>query len=151
MYQPKENVNKYLTVQTTSIFNVLQFVYPCQVTLELNAHAPKFYTFMSTDEDGFNSFFHCLIVYEEINDLDIVSDFDKVTNLLKQKKNQKTNKARKDEDNMVGTLEKSYRNELKSKYSKKTERADKLVREIIKKEETDKGNEMNDNETPYVT
>lgn len=69
------------------------------MTIELDAHAPKFYTFMSTDSDGFNSFFHCLIVFEEINDFDISTDFDKVTDILKQKSpNKKRDKSLKNEE-----------------------------------------------------
>ena len=37
---------------------------------------PKFFTFMSTDENGSNSYFHCLIFYEFFTQSDIISDFD---------------------------------------------------------------------------
>ena len=39
---------------------------------------------MSTDSNGFNSFFHCLIFYEEINEAELAYDFDYVTDVLKK-------------------------------------------------------------------
>lgn len=45
---------------------------------------PIFYTFMSTDSDGFNYFFHCLIFYEEINDAEIANDFDYMCHFKKR-------------------------------------------------------------------
>ena len=59
---------------------------------------------MSTDSDGFNSFFHCLIFYEEINEAEIEMDFDKVTNMLKKrtttgiKKQRSSDKYQDDEE-----------------------------------------------------
>jgi hypothetical protein len=38
---------------------------------------------MSTDSGGFNSFFHCLIIYESINEADLKYDFDSLPNILK--------------------------------------------------------------------
>jgi hypothetical protein len=53
--------------------------------VEYNAIDPKFYTFMMTDADGFNSFFHVLIFYEEINEAEIsCQDFDIVTEILRK-------------------------------------------------------------------
>lgn len=46
---------------------------------------------MSTDSQGFNSFFHCFIFYDEINEAEIAHDFDTLTNILKKKSpNRKT-------------------------------------------------------------
>ena len=40
---------------------------------------------MSTDTEGFNSFFHVLIFYEEINEAEISSnDFDIITEILRK-------------------------------------------------------------------
>jgi hypothetical protein len=44
----------------------LKFVFPEKISIEqrdLNV-IPKFFTFMSTDGEGSNSYFHCLVFYE---------------------------------------------------------------------------------------
>ena len=46
------------------------------VAVEYNAIEPRFYTFMLTDSEYFNSFCHVLIFYEEINEAEIHNDFD---------------------------------------------------------------------------
>ena len=37
---------------------------------------PKFFTFMSVDENGFNHYNHCLIFYERFTEILIHEDFD---------------------------------------------------------------------------
>lgn len=46
--------------------------------VEFKPQDPKFFTFMSTDSDGFNAFYHCLIFYDEINDAEINYDTDNI-------------------------------------------------------------------------
>jgi hypothetical protein len=41
------------------------------LTIEVKAQDPKFFSFMMTDDRGFNSFFHTLQFYEEINDAEV--------------------------------------------------------------------------------
>lgn len=41
------------------------------MTIEHKAQDPRFFSFMMTDERGFNSFFHVLQFYEEINDAEV--------------------------------------------------------------------------------
>lgn len=52
--------------------------------VEYKSQDPKFFTFMSTDSEGFNSFFHCLIFYDEVNDAEINFEFDIDTELIKK-------------------------------------------------------------------
>jgi len=40
----------------------LQFVFPDKIQISREAQAPKYFTFMSTGEDGFTNYFHCLII-----------------------------------------------------------------------------------------
>ena len=56
----------------------LKFVYPERISIERRVQSvvPKFYTFMSTDGDGINAYFHCLIFYEQFSLYDIKKDFD---------------------------------------------------------------------------
>lgn len=41
------------------------------MTIEYRAQDPRFFSFMMTDDRGFNSFFHTLHFYEEINDAEV--------------------------------------------------------------------------------
>jgi len=45
----------------------LKFIFPQGVSVETNKEnvVPKFFTFMSTDENGINAYFHCLIFFEQ--------------------------------------------------------------------------------------
>lgn len=63
---------------------IAQYVFPGLVTLEYKPKDPMFYTFMSTNSQGFTSFFHCLIIYDEINEAEIANDFDCLANILKK-------------------------------------------------------------------
>ena len=47
----------------------------------------KFFSFMSTDENGFNEFFHCLSFHEEISQIDLQYDFEECYDILQQKSN----------------------------------------------------------------
>lgn len=38
---------------------------------------------MSTDSEGFNSFFHCLIFYDEVNEAEVSYDTDNIDALRK--------------------------------------------------------------------
>jgi hypothetical protein len=60
--------------------NYLKFVFPAQISIERNKETvvPKYFTFMSTDCDGINAYFHCLVFYEQISS-DLQKDFDKAT------------------------------------------------------------------------
>jgi hypothetical protein len=55
MYSTPEEMEPYL-----------KFVYPEKISIERQQKAvvPQFYTFMCTDGDGINSYFHCLIFWE---------------------------------------------------------------------------------------
>ncbi len=47
------------------------------MTVQFKPLDPKFFTFMSTSEQGFNQYFHVLTFYEEINEAEIQrEDFD---------------------------------------------------------------------------
>ncbi len=67
LYSPQEEMEPYL-----------KFVFPERITIERRVESvvPKFYTFMSTDGDGINAYFHCLIFYEQFSLYDIKKDFD---------------------------------------------------------------------------
>lgn len=67
LYSPQEEMEPYL-----------KFVFPERITIERRVESvvPKFYTFMSTDGDGINAYFHCLIFYEQFSLYDIKQDFD---------------------------------------------------------------------------
>ena len=56
----------------------LKFVFPEKITIERDERsvAPKFFTFMSTDPEGVNAYFHCLIFYEQFSQYEIKHDFD---------------------------------------------------------------------------
>jgi hypothetical protein len=58
--------------------NYLKFVFPGSISIERSDEAvvPKFFTFMSTDENGINAYFHCLIFHEQFSMDDIKFDFD---------------------------------------------------------------------------
>ena len=50
---------------------------------------------MTTDQEGFNTFIHVLIFYEEINEAEISSkDFDIMTEILRKQHQNKKNTAR---------------------------------------------------------
>jgi hypothetical protein len=51
--------------------------------VEFKPQDPKFFTFMSTDSEGFNSFFHCLIFYDEVNEAEVSYDTDNIDALRK--------------------------------------------------------------------
>ncbi len=61
-------------------------MFPDRVAVEYNPQDPKFYTFMTTDAEGFNSFIHVLIFYDEVNEAEINSEnFDIVAEILRKK------------------------------------------------------------------
>jgi hypothetical protein len=57
-----------LYASVSEMQSYLKFVFPAQISIERQQESdiivPKFFTFMSTDSDGFNAYFHCLIFYE---------------------------------------------------------------------------------------
>lgn len=67
--------------QDTEMEPYLKFVYPEKISIERQEQSvvPKFFTFMSTDGDGVNAYFHCLIFYEQFSLYEIKNDFDPVT------------------------------------------------------------------------
>lgn len=111
---------------------------------------------MSTDSDGFNSFFHCLIVFEEINEADIIYDFDKVTDILKhkspKKKRDKSLKTEEDENNNNGlgeTIFTNLRNDMKNKLKQRKDKRKCLYAEdIAKKIDVDKPKQQVEETTP---
>jgi hypothetical protein len=70
-------------------------VFPEKITTEYQPLEPKFYTFMSTDSSGFNSFFHCLIFYDEVNEAELAYDFDLFNNVFKKQKTRRKEKKAK--------------------------------------------------------
>jgi len=60
----------------------LKFIFPAKITIERKEESdsvvPKFFTFMSTDCDGHNAYFHCLVFFEYFTNEDIKNDFDNV-------------------------------------------------------------------------
>ena len=60
----------------------LKFIFPAKITIERTEESdsvvPKFFTFMSTDSDGHNAYFHCLLFFEQFTNDDIKNDFDNV-------------------------------------------------------------------------
>ena len=54
----------------------LKFVFPENISIEKQYESvvPKFFTFMSTDGDGVNSYFHCLIFHEQISKYDVLKE-----------------------------------------------------------------------------
>jgi hypothetical protein len=58
MYQSDEEMQPYL-----------KFVFPDKISIERQQASvvPKFFTFMSTDGDGINAYFHCLIFHEQFS------------------------------------------------------------------------------------
>jgi hypothetical protein len=85
MFEKEEEVNKYL-----------QFVFPRKVNINFTSviSIPTFFTFVATDELANPSYFHCLIIYEKMDE-ETLLNFDFKT-LLEQKKlaNKKKNKPR---------------------------------------------------------
>lgn len=67
MYSASEDMEQYL-----------KFVYPERISIErkLDSTAPKFFTFMSTDGNGINCYFHSLIYWEQFTLHDIKKDYD---------------------------------------------------------------------------
>lgn len=55
MYESESEMEKYL-----------KFIFPEKISIERQQKSvvPKFFTFMCTDGDGNNSYFHCLTFYE---------------------------------------------------------------------------------------
>ena len=58
-------------------------MFPDKVNINSEPKDPKFFSFMSTDSGGFNSFFHCFIFHESINEADITYDFDTLPNIIR--------------------------------------------------------------------
>lgn len=55
------------------------------MTVELQASEPTFFSFMMTDVNHNNSFFHALIFHEEVNEAEVDSaDFDIVSKIVKK-------------------------------------------------------------------
>ena len=53
------------------------------MTVDFKAGEPRFFSFMMTDANGLNSFFHALIFHEEINEAEIDSeDFDIINKVI---------------------------------------------------------------------
>ena len=71
MYQSNSEMQSYL-----------KFIFPSKIAIERtensDAVVPKFFTFMSTDSDGHNAYFHCLFFFEQFTNDDIKADFDNV-------------------------------------------------------------------------
>jgi hypothetical protein len=63
----------------------LKFVFPDYITITcvVEETVPKFYTFMSTNPDGKNAFYHSLIFYEKFYAHDLKTDFDSTNEAVK--------------------------------------------------------------------
>ena len=60
-------------------------MFPSNVSVDVKASEPTFFSFMMTDVNHNNSFFHALIFREEVNDAEIDSaDFDIVSKFVKK-------------------------------------------------------------------
>lgn len=71
----------------------LMRIFPEKVSIEGQKGecvVPKFFTFMSTDPEGANQYFHCLMYYEQFTKFDVLHDDDpnieEVTRRLEAKK-----------------------------------------------------------------
>ncbi len=91
----------------------IRFVYPDMINLEFNPQAPRFFSFMSTDADGLNAYFHVLNFYEEINEAEIKFDFDLAPDQRARMKKKKQS-DRKDEE----TLDEQLRRRKKGQQCK---------------------------------
>ncbi|CDW84178.1 UNKNOWN [Stylonychia lemnae] len=118
-----------------------QFVFPMKVAVEYKPQDPKFYTFMTTDAEGFNSFIHVLTFYEEVNEAEISSnDFDIVAEILRKqhlKKKHMTLKNKKDpqpsnlRDGSLGENERKLGLNTDSNNDDLFKRNDKRVRKML--------------------
>jgi hypothetical protein len=73
-------------------------VFPNKITVEYKAQDPQFHSFMMTDASGYNSFFHTLTFYEEINEAEVDRgnlDIDAIVKEVYEKKNRNKSKKRK--------------------------------------------------------
>jgi len=83
MYADKNKMRKYV-----------QFIFPDKCSVSISKEKPIFHTFECSDENGNQSFFHCLRFTEELNEIQL-EDMDyenldaQVGNIDKQKKNLK--------------------------------------------------------------
>ena len=78
LYDIKPEVLFTLYQDTDSVNSYLQQVFPDKITIYVQEELvnPKFFTFMTTDQSGFNSYFHCLTYYERFTENLIKNDFD---------------------------------------------------------------------------
>lgn len=59
---------------------------------------PRFFTFMSTDDRGFNQYFHVLTFYEEINEAEIQrEDFDIIVKIWNKQQERECARRKKKE------------------------------------------------------
>jgi hypothetical protein len=65
----------------------LKFIFPEAVSLERQRTAvvPKFFTFMCTNAEGINSYFHCLIYFEQFTVFDMLHDDDPKLDEMRRK------------------------------------------------------------------
>lgn len=71
-------------------------MFPTNLTVEYKAQDPRYFTFMSTDATGINSFFHVLIFYEEVNEAEIErEDFDLAERVLRKQQDKEAAKRKK--------------------------------------------------------
>ena len=57
----------------------LKHIFPNKISIEYAVREeiiPRFFTFMCTDAEGINTYFHCLFYYEQINKFDVLHDDD---------------------------------------------------------------------------
>jgi hypothetical protein len=54
----------------------VQFIFPHKISVSKTPDAPNFHTFECTDENGNQSFFHCIKFQEELDEYQIRRDFD---------------------------------------------------------------------------
>lgn len=67
MYSKREAVEPYLDL-----------IFPRQVVAKFDKSLcmPTFHTFVSTDDAGYQSYYHTLVYYEQVSKESIINDFD---------------------------------------------------------------------------
>lgn len=119
MYDTRERIQGYL-----------QFVFPQNVTVQDKAPDPLFFSFMMTDSGGFNSFFHVLTFYEEVNEQEIQKeDFDIIVKIWhkQQEKEAAKRKAQNEATKQQKNLEKEVVTPGQEKISLTSNNTDTIV------------------------
>ena len=111
------------------MYGYLKFIFPCKISIEHNCNqslVPRFFTFMSTNPEGINSYYHCLIFHEQVNKFDLLHEDDEsieeVVRKLKKKHKNPRNRISSnvaalfndpEDDSGVGALDTNLRRKTK--------------------------------------